>query len=330
MFSGIKKTAAQRLRQDSGTYRRLVRTHSGITVGVWLVLFVLSYLIQFLAPEGGLSNLGTHTMIFAAQITLVLVGLFLTPFWETGLSYVALDFIRGRRNMTGDLTNGFRYLKSILGSMIFRGIQYVLIYLLCSYATSVVLTLLPLSQAFYQDAVTLLQEPSTPLEGRMLIVAVVYGVVFASMLVFLSSQIFYRYRMTRYIILDGENIGGMKAANQSRVLMRGNKGKLLRLDLSFWWFYIPELLGIILPLSVLVISGLDLSLPGNWETASWIIAVFSLVLRLVVHYFAKPKLAAAYALFYEQLLKQDSEPTVEDATAKSSPKEPPKHVPWKY
>jgi uncharacterized membrane protein len=130
----------------------------------------------------------------------------------------------------------------MVGSIAFQCIQYVLIYFVSSSATGFALTLLPFPQAFYEDATTLLQDPSTPLQGRMLIVAVIYAIAFASILIFLSSRIFYRYRMTRFLILDDENTGGMKAAMESRNLMKGNKKHLFRLDLSFWWFYLLEIL----------------------------------------------------------------------------------------
>lgn len=329
MIPSIKNTAARLLQKSDGTYQRLVRIHSSITVGVWLLLFILSYLIHFLAPEGGLSNLGMHSMIFTTQVILFLVGLFLVPFWETGLSCVAIDFIRGKRNISSDLTEGFRCAKPILGSMVFQGIQYFLVYLISSSATGVVLTLLPLSQTFYQDATVLLQNPDTPLKGRMLIVAVVYSVVFISLLLVLASFIFFRYRMARRVILDDESITGIKAAFQSRTLMKGKLKKLLTLDLSFWWFYIPEFLGILLPASVILISGLDVPLSDNVQTILWATAGGSLLLRLTVNYFAKPKVAANYALFYDRLLTQD-DPIVEDGPQKAPPKKPPKRVPWQY
>ena len=332
MLRGIKNTAIHLLQGDTGTYQHLIRVHSTIKVGAWLLLFALGYLIKYLAPDGGLSNLNVHSLLFTAQVLLILVGLFLSPFWETGLSYISLDFIRGRRTMSKDLCEGFRCLKPLLGAMAFQGIQYVLLYFISRSATGVVLTLLPFSQAFYHDAETLLQNPSTPLKGKMLIVAVVYGIVFVSLLLFLSLQVFFRYRITRPIILDDENISSMKASNQSRTLMKGKKKKLFQLDLSLWWFYIPEFLGILLPITVLLISSIEFQIPPHWETALWIAAALSLLLRLAVNYFAKATVCTYYAVFYDSLLNQDEEPTVEDHSSNSSQKrsKPDKRVPWQY
>lgn len=332
MISDVKDSVSRLLKEDTGAYRHLVRTHSGITIGIWTALFILSYLAQFLAPEGGLSNLGMHGLIFTIQVSLIILGLLLTPFWEAGLSYVALDFIRGRRNISADLPQGFRRLKPMSGYLLFFGIQCVLVYFFCRSATSVVLTLLPLPQGIYEDITTLLLDPSTPLKGRMLISSGIYCLVFLGLAGFLLFQIFYRYRMARYIILDDDAMGGVKAASQSRTLMKRNKKMLFLLDLSYWWFYIAELLGIVLPLGVLLIDILDISLPPRLKIAAWAIAAFGLVLRLMVRYFAKPKIAAVYALFYERLLKQEEEPIVEDVPPQSAPKKPskPDKVPWKY
>lgn len=330
MIHRMKYTAAQLLKKSDGSYQQLVRTHSAITVGGWLVLFLLSFFVSFISPEGGLSNLGMQSMIFTAQIILILTGLFLIPFWETGLSWIAMDFVRGRRSIPGDLNEGFRCTKPILGSMVFQGIQYVIGYFLCSSAATVVLTLLPFSQAFYQDAEFLLQNPDTPLKGRMLIVATVYGIVFFSLLLCFLVFISLQYRMSRRVILDNEDLTGIKASAESRKLLKRRKKKLLALDLSFWWFYIPELLGILLPAAAILISGLELSLSPTANIMLWASAAFGLVLRLIIHFIAKPKVAASYALFYEQLITREEEPIVENPPQKASKKAPPKQVPWNY
>lgn len=332
MHHTIKDTAANLLKSRGGTYRRLAHIHSGVTIGAWLVLFIASYLVQYLSPEGGLSNMDTYALIFTAQVVLILLGLILTPFWETGLSYVALDFVRDRRNLTGDLAEGFRCLKPLGGALVFQGVQYALAYLISNSVTVFLLTLLPLPQSFYSDATALLKEPSSPLEGRMLLVAAVYAAVFLIALAFLVSQIFYRYRMTRYLILDDVNAKGVGASLAGMKLMKRNKRKLLKLDLSFWWFYIPEFLGFILPVAVLLLSALQVPLSPRTQTLCWAIAGGCLLLRLVVHLIGKPKLAASYALFYERLLKQEEEPIVEDAPKKSPPPKPqkPTRPPWNY
>lgn len=312
MNSSIKSAADRLLREDGGSYRRLVRLHSVIASGVWLVIFGLIFMAQYLSPEPSLGNLGTRALLFTSQIVLIALGLLLTPFWETGLSYAALDFIHGKRNMNRDLAEGFRCLKPVCGCLAFQGIQYGLLYFIGNTLTSFILMLFPFSQLFYSDVALLLSDVSVPIRGRFVITAAVYGFFFLSIVIFIGSQLFYRYRLTRYIILDNEEMGGIRATAASRGMMRKNKGKMFKLDLSFWWFHIPGLLGMLLPVAALLLYYLDIHLSTDWQIAGWIAVAVSLVLRLAVNLIGKPKVAATYALFYDRLVNKESEPIVED------------------
>lgn len=312
MHRHIKGRVSTLLKENGRTYQRLIRLHNGITTGVWLVLFGAAYLLLNLTPDGGLSNLDNQALIFTFQAVVILLGLFLTPFWEAGASYVALDFIRDRRNLSSDLLEGFQYLKPMSLSMLFRGIQYALVYFISGSLARVVLQLAPFSSVFYADLTVLLTEPTTPLKGKMVIVAVVYGFVLVNVMGFLASQLFYRYRMTHYIILDNEETGGVKAALDSKGLMKKKKLAMFRLDLSFWWFYLPQILGLLLPIGALLISGFHAAPSARAEMICWVVAGCSLVLRLIIGVIGKPQVAAAYALFYEELSSPGPEVTVED------------------
>lgn len=304
MFRNIKHSATQLLQQNQGSYRHLVRTHSFISTGTWLLLFIICYVIQNLTPDGGLSNLGMHSILLTIQVSLILLRLFMAPLWEKGLTFVALEFVRGHRNTPKELNEGFFHLKPTSGSMFIQGLQYFLMYFISGSVTSLVLTLLPLSQTFYSDITKLLLDPSTPLRGRMLIAAGVYSIVFLCILLYLCLRVFYRYRLTGPIILDNENISGTKATFNSRRLMRGHKKALLKLDLSYWWFHFPSLLGLVVPIFVLFITGSEITLSFKQEATLIMIAALTWLMRLMIHYFTKHKVCAVYVLFYEQLKEQ--------------------------
>ena len=320
MYRQIKRTAKTLLKENGRTYQRMVRIHSGLVTAIWLVLFLAAYLLLRLSPQGGLHDLDTQALLFTLQAVLILLALFLTPFWETGASIVSLDFVRGRRNVLSDLLEGFRCLKPLSLSMLFRGIQYALVYFISGTLATMILYLAPFSAVFYKDLEVLLSEPSTPLKGKMVIVAVVYGFVLACVMVFLITQLLYRYRMTRYIILDNAEMSGVKATNESKRIMKKKKFAAFRLDLSFWWFYLPQALGLLLPIGALLISNFHTASSPRVKNFCWMVAGISLLLRLVVGILGKPKVAASYALFYEALSSPEPEVTVEDG--------PPPPFPW--
>lgn len=319
MYRQIKRKASALLKENGRTYRRLIRLHSGISTGIWLVLFAAVYLLLYLYPENSLSNMDTRALIITVQAMVILLGLFLTPFWEAGASYTALDFVRGKRNVPSDLSEGFRCLTPISLSILFRGLQYVLVYFISDTITAFVLNFANFSPVFYADLAVLLSEPSTPLKGKMVVVAAVYGFVLFQVMLFLASQLFYRYRMTRYIILDKEEIGGAKATIESKVLMKKKKAAMFRLDLSFWWFHLSQALGLVLPIGALWIATSHSAPSPREEVICLVAAGCSLVLRLVTGIIGKPKVAAAYALAYETLSSPEPEVTAKEMPSKSVP-----------
>jgi hypothetical protein len=62
-------------------------------------------------------------------------------------------------------------------------------------------------------------------------------------------------------------------------------------------------------------------LPINAEIASFAFAVVSMLLRMILYYYAKPRMMVTYAVFYEHLLTENQQ--------EPSPPKPMK-MPWKY
>ena len=111
---------------------------------------------------------------------------------------------------------------------------------------------------------------------------------------------FYRLRLADYSILDGENRVRI-AMRESRLLSRGYKLQLFRLDLSFWWYYL-------LTAAASAVAYLDVFLPKwgvavNADAAYLLCLVLSILLQTAVGYFGMPRLQIAYALAYDAFIK---------------------------
>ena len=317
----IRKEAAERLQKDGNSFRRLVLIHTGITAGVSVLLMLVTWLSQSIAPEGGLQHMDTQTLLTTAQTILRLAAIIAVPFWDAGLIYCALRMIRNRDNRFSTLTEGFSRWSPITGSLFFRGIIYFVTAMACSTATSILLSLLPLPPSVYQELTAFAEQPSLPLDGSVLFLGVIYLVIYAAGLCVLLLPTVYLHRLVLHRIMDDEPCGGLQAVIHSRLMMRGQRWKLVRLDLSFWWFYLLELLISCISMGDLILTELGVTLPVSADVAAWVFPLAGLVCQVALYALAKPGISLSYALFYQSAF---------DAAAHTPKPTAPKRMPWKY
>lgn len=311
MHSQIRASATQRLKAHGGSFRKLVWLHSAVPAVVSAVLVLLSVLSRQIAPEGGLSNLDTHTRISTALALLQLAATVGILFWDAGLEYTSLSFLRNREIGVSSLSQGFSRFLPLTGAWIFRWGNYLLLMMVSGTVSGLLMSLVPVTEPMYQDLLAFTNNPTFPPTGTMLVLGCIYFAVYLVVLAVLLLPRFYLHRLTGYLIMDDEPTGGLKAVLQSMALMRGKRWELAKLDLRFWWFYLGEL----------VCSGISMAqlLFPELEAGLWLFPAVSLCAQLALYLLAKPRLALCYGLFYESLLHP--------AQPEEAPK--PTRLPWK-
>lgn len=323
-FRALKYEAEQTLQRDIAAPRRMVLIHTGLSLALSLVLAVISYFLDHgVSADGGLSGLGTQAALTTAQVVLQLASFAVMPFWQAGLIFVMLGYVRGRAVEPWDLAEGFRRFVPILTSSLLMGLQYAARAVASAYISSVLITFTPFAAPLYQISDMLAQNPNLDIMavnvpgmgGFYAALAVIYVLVFAVLVL----PVFYRYRMVNYIIMDDQKVGGLKAMLISRIMMYRRRKKLFRLDLSFWWFYGLELLLTAVSFGSLLLPLVGMTLPVSDDAAYWIFQLICMAGQLVLYYVAKPKLEASYALCYEEF-RQSAEPP--------APPRPPQVHPW--
>lgn len=320
-LSQIRQNAAQRLREDGNPFRKLVFIHTAVTLALSLSLMIIIWLSQYIAPEGGLSNMGTQTLLSAGQTLLQLLSMILVPFWNAGLSFAVLGMIRRRSISPVHLTEGFRRWGSVASSLLLQGLVCFVTAMGCSFACSLLLSLMPLPSFVYQDLAAFVEAPTVPLSRGVHIFLIIYLVTYGAALCVLLIPKLYQYRLAAYRIMEDEPCSGLQAIVYSRQWMKGNRRKLFLLDLSFWWFYLLDFGISLLSMGDLIASEFGAPLPFSQDFAAWIFPIMGMLARLVLYWFAKPQLEVSYGLFYEQAV----------AESLKEPEPPqPKRMPWKY
>lgn len=304
--------------------RRLVLIHTGIALGVSLLLALISYILDHsVSGDGGLSGLDTQAALATAQVVLQLASIVVMPFWQAGLLFAMLGYARNRAVDPQNLTEGFRRFVPILTSSLMMGAQYVVRGIASVYLSSILVAFTPFAAPVYELSVLLEKDPNLDITavhvdgmvGFYAAVVVIFLLVFAV----LALPVYYRYRMVNYIIMDDQKAGGLKAMLMSRIMMHRRRMKLFKLDLSFWWFYALELLLSAISLGSVLLPLAGVVLPFSEDAGYWIFQLLYVAGQLGLYYAARPKLEMTYALCYEQF-RQSAEPP--------APPRPPQVHPW--
>ena len=319
---GLKRSAKEALSASTCSPTRLLLLHTGAALALSLLLTLIGYLLDLLAPEGGLRNMGTQSVLSTIQVVLELAYNVARRFWAAALIFAALGIARRQSVRSGFLLEGFRRFRPILSSVLLQGIQYFAVAFGSMYLSFSLLMITPFYAQTYETVMQFTENPTAPIDtlGKMLLAC--YFITYLMTFIVLSLPIFYRYRMVNYVIMDDPDIGGLRAMFVSRTILRRKRLQLLKLDLCFWWFYLLELAISVISLGNLILPALGVTLPFSDAAAGWIFPIVGMICQLVLYVWAKPKLAVTYALYYESLLHQ------EQAAPKAQPK--PQKMPWKY
>ena len=120
------------------------------------------------------------------------------------------------------------------------------------------------------------------------------------MAVFLLAVLFvsYRFRMVNYLLLDHPGMGAREALHLSRYQMRGHKADLFKLDLSFLWFYVLQVLASVIAYGDYLIAFFDIPIGFSAEVAFFVFLLLSLACQGILYYRARNKVEVTYATFY--------------------------------
>lgn len=305
----MKERAADALHAAAYPPRKLVLLHTGAALLVSLLLTVIHYFLsEGIGTTGGLEGIGTRTLLSSAQTLLQMAATVALPFWEMGLLFCTLCFARREDCAPRDLTRGFRRFAPLLrltvlefllyGTLIFVSIQLVsFLFAMTPFALPVMERM---SQMMQSDAFT--QNGTIPPEFLEQMLPYMIPVYICALILFFAAAIplFYRFRFSRFVIMDDRQNRALLALRMSSQLTKGHCRELFRLDLSYWWYYGLQLLVGLAAYADLALPALGISL--SEEVAFFGTLLLHLVLSLALAWYCKAQVDTTYACFYRQLL----------------------------
>lgn len=316
----IKAAAAERLAQ-APQRAKIVQIYCGILLALGILFTGGSYLLDsMMADAGGLGAIGKRTMIQTFQRILPILNIFAMMVLELGMWNAMLRIGRGQFASPQSLKMGlarffpwfrFQFLQ-ILGLI---AIGFVLMYVAMG-----IFFMTPFSRAALELTMPLAMEYTDPMVMADMMMAdeamllslfealIPMYIILAALMLIVWLPISYRLRVANLIILDDPTAGAFKALFLSFRQTKISWKWYVRLDLSYWWYYV--LLAMSMGLSYLdpLLSAIGRPLPMSGTAASLVSFGLYLVAQLAVCYFLQPKVQVSTAILYDALLPPKKEP----------------------
>lgn len=310
-YSNLRSEARRALDRQADTAKRLVMIHSGVVIGLGLLLSVLSYLLNLgIEDTGGLSGIGTRAVLETLQTVLSVVNLVLLPFWTLGYTSMILSVSQGESAGMPSLFWGFRHWGVVLRSLLLQGVVYFALAVVGTQVASIVFMLTPASRALYElaeqmvasgvmDPQAMMDDPAyLELSMKML------PFLLVGMLV-LNVPAFYRLRFTDFALAQHPEQGALRALLTSVRLTRKQSFAIFKLDLRFWWFYLAQLLIAALGYGDMLLPMLGVNLGMGADAAMFLFYIAGLVCEFGLYVWLKNQVSATYALAYDQLRREE-------------------------
>ena len=304
---GLKAEARDALNRAPGRPDRLALYHALIAAAAALLVSAIGVALEAgMNSTGGLSGLGTRKILGTAQSVLQAVLTMVTPFWSISYAFMALAFWRGQRTDSSTLLEGFRRFAPVLRFMILGYLIMVALTLACSYLGLLLFLITPLSNRFIRVMAPLLDQPEfdpsllVSQEGVMQAL-LPFFLVFGLLALVIMVPAFYRFRLAEFAIMDHPEDGAFAAFRRSSRLTKRRRTQLLKLDLSFWWFYLLQILAGCICYGDVILEALGVNLGMPATVSYFLFYVLGLAAQVLLLWKTKNYVMVTYAAAYEEL-----------------------------
>ena len=305
----LKKKAANRL-ENAPERKKIILTYSGIVAGSALLVQLIELLLSDqISKATGIQGIGTRSALSTASTVISVAQMLAVMGLALGYTASVLRIARGQyasvKSLKAGLERFWVLLRTrLLQALIFAAAAFMLcflllnLYMLTPFANGLIATLMPLTAAG-----TLTTDAILSVWDSMLGALLPFLIIYAVLLLALAWYYTCTYRMVDYLLIDRPQLGAIGAMRESRRMMRGNMKMMLRVDLSFWWYYLI-LVGISFCSSLVSLTSLGIYFLSP-VLYYGLALVLPLVLSVVCDYFFHNKVSVTYALFYDSLCPKE-------------------------
>ena len=312
----MKQFALRRL-ESCREEKSIVLLYAALALGASALVTVTSYILNLQIDNfGGLSNMGTKTVLSTLDTMLPIVQNLFGMCLEVGFLAAMLRIARGQYVSVRTIKLGFdRFwvllrcnliITMMFTAVVFTSVYFgVTIYLMTPFADAVIELLTPVvSDATVLNSQVVLTEAMQEQVNQVLTPAFVLCGLLGCLL---GIPLFYNYRMVNYVIIDKPALGAMAALRESKKMMRGNRIALFKLDLSFGWYYLIMLLATAIAYGDMILDMLGVSLPGPEMLWYFGFYVAYLGVLLVIYILLRSRVEVTYSLAYDAVKPEEKQ-----------------------
>lgn len=306
----LKKAAQEAMEQAAYPPNRLILLYAGISAALLLLFSAIDFLLQMqIEQTGGLGGIGLRSVLSTIS-TILTQGINLAmPFFTIGYLSASLQMARCQSFSGSTLLDGFRNIGPVFRLMLLKSLLFFLLAMICFYPAMMIFLMTPLSSALTQVVMPLLSDASdlqAMLDNEAVITAVEES-TFPAMLIFLALYllvcvpIFYRLRLADLALMENPNAGAMAALRKSFALTRHNCSRLLKMDLSYWWYYLLTAVTLVIAYGDMLAPYLGISLPMEAQTAFFVFYILYLLAQFALRIWTLNRVQVSYVLLYDDL-----------------------------
>ena len=294
--------------------KKTILVYTAILTGLSLLVSLLSQFLDYkISGTGGLSNLGSRSVLSTIQSILPIAQTVILMALEMGYIHATLRFARKQYADPGELKTGFRFFAPLLRMILLQTLIYSLILLAVTNLVVRAYLLLPFGQPLL-DAITPMLDATGALDDQalsalflpMLPLLAAITAVFA----LLAVPLAYGYRMANYRLIDHSREGARAALRNSRRMMRGNRFRLFKVDLHFWWYYLLTFLATVICYGDQLLPLVGIELPISDTAAYFLFYAVYLAVQACLFILFRNRLEVTYATAYDAIRPQEDDGSV--------------------
>lgn len=308
--SDLHRQAEQRLQNAAYSPKRLVLIHTAISLGASLLITFINFLFsRQIAGTGGLSGLDTRSVLATVQSVLELAVTVLLPFWEVGLVGAMLCWVKGEPANFSTLLGGFRRFGTFLAQKLMLGLVFFAMGTAILYFGATVFMVSPFSGELTAALEPVMEEAGSMLSSEILLSEEVMAqvgdavtpllVIFGILFVAVAIPVLYRVRFAEFFAMEGSR--ALVSLLESVRITRKNVWQIVKLDLSFWWFYLLQGLSVALCYGDTMLQAVGISLPMSADGAFFLFYVLGILCQGLLLWQYQAKVSTAYGLAYKAL-----------------------------
>lgn len=302
-----KHTADAALQKAAYNPKRLVLLYSGISAALLLTATLINFLLRNqIANTGGLGGMGLRSILSTVSSVITLGVNAALPFWTLGFLASLMHLAKAEPFSGTSLLEGFRHFGPALRLLLLKQLLLTVPGIVCLYPIVTVFMLTPFARPL-MDALAPLLSQTTDMNVLLsdpTVLAAVEQIIptlllfFAAVYLLLCIPLWYRLRLAELAVLEQPQKGAIAAIRKSVELTRRGCLKLLRLDLSFWWYYLLSGGILLLGYADTVAGAAGFPLPVSADAAFLICYILSLAAQLALSLWQENRVQLTYIVFY--------------------------------